>query len=258
MHRLDEVTFEGHPVRFAEEWEIAWNVEIKQETNLYVYRMTLAGLKLSIDGAARLQGTEVAGAKAYFDLVLDGEGNVVDIRNTQSLTDALVAVVSEENKKPVSEMFSANNLNLLFFVRTEERGREILGQNAKVGSTWSYQFKTEDGTPAAERTLSVKEEVPCGKSTCVKVARQTQLNQQMVWQGAAASVARFVTDRGGKPEEIALKDADVRLADELLVVPERMEFHATSFDQSAKLSVSNGPEELTVHFHTLRTSEYEY
>lgn len=258
MRRVDEVTFEGHPVRFAEEWEIAWNVEIKQETNLFVFRNTLAGLKLSVNGAAVLQGSEVAASQAHFDLALDGEGNVVDVRNTQSLTDAISGVVRPENKELVAQMFSTENLRVLFFVRAEERGRELVGQDARVGSTWAYQFEASPGVQAAETKLTVKEALPCGAAACVKVVRETKLNDNMVWAGAAARVEQFVAERGGDPKNIVLKKAEVRLVDELLVVPERMEFHGATFDQDARLSVTNGTEELSVHFRTARSSEYKY
>ncbi|HXS17997.1 MAG TPA: hypothetical protein VN764_12455 [Polyangiaceae bacterium] len=258
MRRLDEVTFEGHPVRFAEEWEITWHVEIKPETNLFVFRNTLAGLKLAVNGAAVLQGSEVAGSQAYFDLAFDGEGNVVDVRNTQSLTDAISAVVRPENKGLVTQMFSAENLRFLFFVRAQERGRELVGQNAAVGSTWSYQFEASPGVEAAETKLTVKEAVPCGAAHCVKVVRETKLNDNMVWMGAAARVEQFVADRGADPKSIVLKSAEVRLVDELVLVPERMEFHGATFDQDARLSVTNGAEELSVRFRTTRSSEYKY
>jgi hypothetical protein len=258
MRRLDEVTFEGHPVRFAEEWELVWNVEIRQETNLFVFRHVLGGLKLTVNAAPLLAGPEVAQSAAYFDLAFDGEGNVVDIRHTQSLTDAVAQVVKPENQQLAVQMFSAENLRMLFFARAEERGRELFGQNAELGSSWSYRVDAAPSVPAAERTLVVKEAVPCAKEDCVKVVRETKLNPDLVWQGAAARVEQFITERGGDPKTISLEKADVQLLDEMLIVPERMEFHGAVFDQNATLGVSHGGEKLTVHFRTLRVSEYAY
>jgi hypothetical protein len=257
MTRAEELTIVGTPLRQLEEWTITWDVTLSSENNATLMRGELAALALSVNGAKVLAGDEVAPKKAFVEILLDSEGKVIDVRRTETLTDAIVSVANPEAAPVVRAIFDAEGLRYHFAGLVAERAADLRGRPTKVGASWQIDAAPE-APGAATRTLRIVDEEPCGAFSCVKVARETRILPELVWAAAKNDVAAYVKEKGGDPEKIELAKVDVELVDEMVVEPATLQFHAASFLQSSTLTVASPAGELTVKSSLKRTSSYEF
>lgn len=257
MTRAEESSIVGTPLRQLEEWTITWNVELTTENEATLMRAELAGLALSVNGATVLNGDEVAAKKAFIEILLDSQGRVIDVRRTDTLTDAIVSVSNPESAPIVRAIFEPNGLRYHFAGLVAERVVDLQGKPATVGSSWQVE-SAPDAPGAATRTLRVMASEPCGAFSCVKVDRETRVAPEIVWEAARQRVADYVKSQGGDPEKIQLAKANIELKDEMLVEPATLQFHGASFVQAATLTVESPNGQLTVTSSLKRSSSYEF
>jgi hypothetical protein len=106
--------------------------------------------------------------------------------------------------------------------------------------------------------LRVTAEEACGAFSCVRVARETRIAPEIVWEAAKADVTNYVTSQGGDPAAVNLEKADVELVDEMLVEPSTLQFHGASFSQAATITVATPKGQLTVKSSLRRASTYTF
>ncbi len=257
LTRHDEVAVVGAPLRQAEDLEMQWEMRIERESNLYRLHADLVSLKLSRNGATVLAGQEIASAKPFIDILIDPDGKLVDVRRADTVTEAIAGVVAPEQRDAARAFFAPDVLRQQFIALAQERSRDLLGQNADVGATWTGEGPPETAG-AARRVLSVENAEPCGSGTCVRVRRETRVDRDLVWSAARARVEDFVKARGGDPSKVSLVNADVTLEDHFLVNPRTLEFEHITYKQKAELTVATAEGQLSVAFSTDREATFRY
>jgi hypothetical protein len=257
MTRAQELTIVGTPLRQMEEWKLTWDIELSAEQDAVLMRATMASLALSVNGAEVLRGDEVTSKQAFVEILVDSSGKVIDVRRTQTLTDAIVSVARPEAAEVVRAVFHPEALRYHFAGLVAERLADLTGRPAKVGSSWQIDA-APDAPGAATRTLRVTAAEACGAFNCVKVASETKIAPEVVWESAKAQVANYVSSRGGDPAAVQLGNAEVELVDEVLVEPATLQFHGATFSQAATITVQAPEGQLTVKSSLKRTSTYEF
>ncbi len=257
MTRVQEVTIVGTPLRQVEEWKLTWDVALSAEQDAVLMHATLAALELSVNGAVVLRGDEVTARQAFVEVLLDSTGRVIDVRRTQTLTDAIVSVARPEAAEVVRASFNPEGLRYHFANLVAERSADLLGRPATVGSSWEIDA-APDAPGAATRTLRVTAAEACGAFSCVKVARETRVAPEIVWESAKWNVTSYVASQGGDPALVKLENADIELVDEMVVEPGTLQFHGATFKQSATITVQTPSGQLTVKSSLERASTYEF
>ncbi len=257
MHRRDELRIVGTPMNAVEEWNATFHVTIARESNLYVLQAELVELTIHRNGATMLQGDEIKDLGARLDIAVDPQGKVVDIRRTETITKALGKIVPPEAQGAIQQMFSPQNLTMLFVARANERTFDLVGRSARVGEKWEGVGATQ-GSGQVTRTLEVKKIEPCGKEQCVRVEREITIDPQLVWQGARQKVDNYLKSQGREHGEFELLEANVDLKDKMFVNPHSLEFHGATFSQKSHLSVEGPQGKIQVEMSTLRESTYVY
>jgi hypothetical protein len=257
MSRTQELSIVGTPLRQVEEWKLTWDMELSAEQDAVLLRATMVTLELAVNGAPVLRGDEVTSKQAFVEVLLDSTGGVIDVRRTQTLTDAIVNVARPEAAEAVRAAFHPEALRYHFAVLVAERTLDLSGRPSAVGSSWQVDA-APDAPGAATRTLRVTAEEACGAFTCVRVARETRIAPEIVWDAAKADVAAYVTSQGGDATAVNLEKADVELVDEMLVEPATLQFHGASFSQSATIMVQSPKGQLTVKSSLKRASTYTF
>jgi len=255
--RAQEMSIVGTPLHQIEEWKLTWDVELSSEQDAILLRATMHALELAVNGAPVLRGDEVTAKQAFVEVLLDSTGGVIDVRRTQTLTDAIVSVARPEAADAVRAIFDPEALRYHFAGLVAERTLDLSGRPSAVGSSWQVDA-APDAPGAATRTLRVTAAEPCGAFSCVRVARETRIAPEIVWDAAKADVAEYVTSQGGDATAVNLEKADVELVDEMLVEPATLQFHGASFSQVATISVQTPKGPLTVKSSLKRASTYEY
>jgi len=257
MTRAEELTIVGTPLRQLEEWKLTWDVELSAEQDAVLMRGNLTSLELSVNGASVLAGNEVTSKEAFVEILFDKDGKVIDVRRTQTLTDALVSMARPEAAEVVRAIFDPEGLRYHFAGLVAERSMDLLGHPAAVGGSWEIDA-APDAPGAATRTVRVKAAEPCATFSCVRVARETRIAPEIVWEASKAEVAAYVQSQGGDPAAVKLEKADIELVDEMLVEPTTMQFHGATFSQKATITVQGPSGQLTVQSSLRRSSTYEF
>ena len=254
QRRFEEVSVPGSPMRNSEDWLINWEVVTKQESNHFRRTLRLVGLKISVNGLDLLQGHEVKQSFAAIDVLTDKDANVVDIRGTDQLSEALVALASPEGRPGVARLFSPENLKALVLTRSRELNSDFVGRPTKVGSQWMANTPGASGT----RQIRVVAEEPCGSDRCLRVVREYDVDRAAIQANVSAQVAAYVESRGADPSQVKVVGMDLKHEDSLLINPSTMEYHDAKFDEAATIHVSTPEGELAVAFKLQRSSSYEY
>lgn len=255
QERTDEVQVVGAPLRDKEHWKIVWDVEVKQESNLYVHSFRLKALSIELNDAPLLKGDEVSSVEATMDILTDRDGNIADIRGTQELTDALRAVAPAERREQVGQVFSADKLKGFYIARVDERVRDFIGRPTKVGSKWLVS-STDAGVTA--RSITIVGQEPCGSSTCLQLKREHEVDKGVIQAMAARTVAANVQASGGNLEDIQYVHGEASLEDNLLIDPATMEYHGATFRETSSLKAAGPKGQLDVRVTRVRTSSYRY
>jgi hypothetical protein len=257
MTRAEELAIVGTPFRQLEEWTITWDVSLTAENNATLMRGELAALELKVNGVQVLKGDEVASKKAFVEILLDSSGTVIDVRRTDTITDAIVSAANPESASVVRAIFDPEALRYHFAGLVSERTADLTGHPANSGASW--QIEADPNAPGlATRTLRVGDAEPCGAFSCVKVARETRIAPEVVWAAAKHDVEEYVKSQGGDVTKVTLAKADVQLTDEMLVEPATMQFHGASFLQATTLTVDAPAGQLTVKSSLKRGSSYKF
>lgn len=252
--RYEEVTIPGSPMRDLEEWTIEWQAVVTRESNLFKRSLRLVGLKISVNGVPQLKGDEVKAAMATVDVLTDKDSNVVDVRGTDELSAAIVALGDEQARPALARVFSPARLKALAMVRSQELHQDLIGRPTPVGSKW-----LASGTSGATtREVSVVGEEPCGASQCLHLLRKYDVDGQALFAEVSARVAAYVQSQGGDPTKVSLAGMSVKLEDSLLVEPATMEYHGARFEQEANLRVAGPNGELPVTFKVRREVDFKY
>jgi len=252
--RYEEMSIPGSPVRESEEWTIEWQAIVTRETNLFKRSLRLVGLKISVNGAPQLKGDEVKAAMATVDVLTDKDSNVVDVRGTDELSAAIVALGSEAARPALSRVFSPARLKALAVVRSQELHQDLVGRPTPVGSQWL----ASGAAGATTRQVSVTGEEPCGAARCLRVARKYDVDGQALFAEVSGRVAAYVQSQGGDPTKVTLAGMSVKLEDSLLVDPATMEYHGARFNQEADLKVAGPNGELAVSVKVRREVDFKY
>lgn len=255
MHRLEEVSIPGTPLRDAEEWTMDWDVVTKKEGDLFKRSLKLVGLKISVNGAALLRGDEVKKNEATVDILTDKDSRVMDVRGTDQLSQAIVGLGAPDSQAALKRIFSPDRLKLLAAVRSMELHEDFVGKPAKVGSQWTA--KDPDG--GAPRQIRVVSEAPCGASgTCFHVVRQYEIDKNAAYAEVSERVAAYVKEQGGDPATVQVTGMDLKLEDSLIIEPGTMDHYGAKFDQQATIRVAGPKGELPVSVKIQRQTDVRF
>jgi hypothetical protein len=253
MQRYEEISIPGTPIRDAERWTLDWDVVNGQEKDNYKSTLKLVGLKLNVNGVDQLRGDEIKPSGVTLDVLTDKNSNVVDVRGTDTMSNAIASLGTPEAQPILKHIFSAERLKALVVMRSTEQHADLVGRPATVGSTWS----AAEGD-AGTKQISVVSEAPCGNAKCVQVERKYDVNRDQTFAEVADIVADYVHSQGGDPKQVKLVGLDVKLQDSMLVDPATMDFHGLHFGQDATLHVAGPNGELPVALKIERQSDYKY
>ncbi len=254
MERYEEMSIPGTPMRDAQRWTLDWQVVSSQESNLFKRTLKLVGLKLNVNGVDELRGDEIKAAAPTIDVVTDKDANVVDVRGTEQLSTAIVALAAPEAQPVLKKVFSPERLKALVIVRSIEQHADFVGHPSQVGSQWSAT--APDGS--SSKQVRVVSETPCGSRKCVQVERTYALDKQALYDEVSGRVADYVQSQGGDPKQVKLTNAEVKLQDSLVIDPTTMDYHGARFEQDATIRVAGPNGELPVAFKLHRQSDYKY
>jgi len=254
QRRYEEVSIPGSPMRRSEEWIIEWDVVTKQESNTYRATQRLVGLKININGLELLKGDEIKEDMVAVDIVTDKDSNVVDVRGTDQMSEALVKLASPEAQPQIARIFSGERLKALAVARSLERHADFVGRPSKVGSQWMANDPMTGGT----KEIRVEKEEPCGAQTCLRVVRVYDADRQAIRDSVAAQVKADVEAKGGDPSKVDVVGMDIKHEDSLLIDPATMEYHGANFIQNATVQVAGPEGQLAVAFKLERQSTYQY
>jgi hypothetical protein len=254
MKRYEEVSIPGSPMRDAQQWTLDFDVVTTQETNLFKRSMRLTGLKININGAEQLKGDEVKADMATVDVLTDKDSNVVDVRGSDQLSNAIAGLGAPEVQPILKRIFSPQRLKALVILRNVEQHADFVGHPATVGSQWQAT-EADSGTI---RQVRVTGETPCGSGKCVQVQRTYELDRQSVFAEVSERVAAYVQSQGADPSKVQLTGMDLKLEDSLVIDPATMDYHSARFSQDATLHVAGPNGELPVAFKVVRERSYKY
>jgi len=254
MHRHEEVSVPGAPLRDVRDWTLTWAVVTGRESNRYKRTLELVGLKLDLNGVDRLLGHEIKGAAAALEVLTDKDGNVVEVHGTDALSAAIVALGAPEAQPLLRQLFSPEALKALAVVRTVEGHADFIGHPAAVGSRWT----ATDLSSGRSRQIDVEAEEPCGTKRCLRVSRRYEPDRRALFEEISGRVATYVASQGGDSSEVKLVGAGVKIEDSLLIDPTTMDYYAARFTQDAIIRVAGPKGELPVAFKVRRESSYEY
>lgn len=254
MKRYEEVSIPGSPMRDAQEWTLDFDVVTTQESNLFKRSHRLVGLKININGAEQLKGNEVKADLATVDVLTDKDSNVVDVRGTDQLSNAIANLGAPEVQPLLKRIFSPERLKALVVLRNIEQHADFVGHPATVGSQW----QATEPDSGVVRQVRVTGQEACGSARCVQVQRTYQLDRQAVFAEVSERVAAYVQSQGGDPSKVQLTGMDVKLEDSLVIDPATMDYHSAHFGQDATLHVAGPNGELPVAFKVLRERSYRY
>ncbi len=254
QRRYEEVSIPGSPMRRSEEWIMEWDVVTKQESNTFRATQRLVGLKININGLELLKGDEIKEDMVAVDIVTDKDSNVVDVRGTDQLSEALVNLASPEARPQIARIFSAERLKALGVARSLERHADFVGRPSKVGSQWMANDPLTGGT----KEIRVVAEEACAPQSCLRVVRQYDADRQAIRDSVAAQVKADVQAKGGDPNVVDVTGMDIKHEDTLLIDPATMEYHGANFIQNATVQVTGPEGQLQVAFKLERQSTYKY
>jgi hypothetical protein len=254
MQRYEEMSIPGTPMRDAERWTLDWQVVTAQDGGNFKRTLKLVGLKFNANGVDELRGDEIKAAAPAIDVLTDKDANVVDVRGTEQLSAAIVALATPEAQPILQRLFSPARLKALVVLRSVEQHADFVGRPSQVGSQWI----TTEPDASSTRQIRVVAEAPCGTSKCVQVQRSYDLDKQAVFDDVSERVASYVQSQGGDPKRVQLTDVAVKLQDSLLIDPATMDYHGARFDEDATIRVAGPNGELPVMFKLQRQSEYKY
>jgi hypothetical protein len=254
MQRLEEMSIPGTPLRDAERWTLDWDVVNGKESNLFKRTMKLVGLKLNVNGADQLRGDEIKPSGVQLEVLTDKDSNVVDVRGTEQMSAAIVALGTPEAQPVLARIFSPQRLKALVVLRSIEQHADFVGRPAAVGSTWSAADSESGGT----KQISVVGESPCGNAKCVKVERKYEPNKNELFAEVSDRVAAYVKSQGADPAQVKLGNLDVKLQDSLVIDPATMDYYGANFGQDATLHLAGPNGELPVALKIERSSDYKY
>ncbi|HEV8550561.1 MAG TPA: hypothetical protein VGQ57_16060 [Polyangiaceae bacterium] len=254
MTRYEEVSIPGSPMRDAQQWTLDFDVVTTQESNLFKRSHRLVGLKINVNGAEQLKGDEVKGDMATVDVLTDKDSNVVDVRGTDQLSNAIAGLGTPEAQPLLKQIFSPQRLKALIILRSIEQHADFVGRPATVGSQW--QATEQDS--GVVRQIRVAGETPCDTTKCVQVQRTYELDRQAVFAEVADRVAAYVKAQGGDPNKVQLVSMDMKLEDSMTIDPATMEYHGARLSEDATLHVAGPNGELPVAFKVVRERHYKY
>ena len=254
QRRYEEVSIPGSPMRRSEEWIMEWDVVTKKESNLFRATQRLVSLKININGLELLQGHEIKDDMVAIDILTDKDSNVVDVRGTDQLSQALVAMAAPEKQPQIARIFSADRLKALAVMRSLERHADFVGRPTKVGSQWMANDPNTGGT----KQIRVVAEEPCGIQTCLRVIREYDADRNAIRDSVAAQVKADVEAKGGDPSKVDVVGMEIKHEDKLLIDPRTMEYHGASFVQNATVAVAGPEGQMSVAFKLERDSAYQY
>jgi hypothetical protein len=254
MTRSEEVAIPGSPLRDAQQWTLEWDVTTTRESNLFKRSYRLVGLKISVNGAEQLRGDEVKPSMATVDVLTDKDANVVDVRGSEQLSNAIASLGTPEAQPILKRVFSPQRLKALVVIRSIEQHADFVGRPAQVGSQWQA---TEADSPIVVQ-VRVAGETPCGQAKCVQVQRTYDLDRQAVFSEVAERVADFVKSQGGDPAKVQLTGMDLKLEDTMTIDPATMDYYGARYSQDATLHVAGPNGELPVSFKVTRERSYKY
>jgi len=254
MHRVEEVSIPGTPMRDTQTWTLAFDVVTTQEANLFKRSMKVAGLQLNINGIDSLKGDEIKASGATIEVLTDKTSNVVDVRGTDQLSAAIVALGTPEAQPGLKAIFSPTRLKALAVMRSIEQHADFVGHPAAVGSQWMSGDAASGGT----KQIRVAAAAPCGKDQCVQVVRTYEVDKNALFAEVADRVAAYVQSQGGDPKAVKLAGVDAKFEDSILINPATMDYHGVRFDETATIRVAGPNGELPVSFKLQRDSVYKY
>ena len=254
MQRYEEMSIPGTPIRDAERWTLDWQVVTTRETNNFKRTLKLVGLKYNLNGVDELRGDEIKTAAPTIAVLTDKDANVVDVRGTEELSAAIVALGTPEAQPVLKRIFTPARLKALVVVRSIEQHADFVGRPSQVGSQWTASQPDASGT----KQVRVVSEAPCGANHCVQVERSYDVDKQAVFDQVSERVANYVQAQGGDPKQVKLSAVEVKLQDSLLLDPATMDYHAARLDQDATIHVVGPNGELPVSFKLHRQSDYKY
>ncbi len=254
MTRTEELSIPGSPMRNEEQWVMDWVVVTRQETNLFRKTLQLASLKIKVNGADTLRGDEVKKSDVNLEVLTDKDSNVVDVRGAEQFSAAIVALGAPEAQPLLSRIFSPPRLRALAVERSQELHSDFVGRPAQVGSNWMSNDASSGGT----RQITVVAETPCGKSRCLQVKRQFDVDRKALYADITQQVGAYVRSQGGDASKVAVTGMDLKLEDSLVIDPATMDYHAAQFVEDATIRVTGPNGELPVSLKQHRQTEYRY
>lgn len=251
MKQLDELTIPGSNFRDSEEWRIVWEVKVEDAGDKIQYRRRLVELGIDVNGESILKGNEIEPQRAEIVQVMSKEGQVLDVTGTEQLTKAIASLVPEAQRGVVSAEFSPDRLRAVLGARAMDAFSEVVGKPADVGATWTAQGSY--GALRAKKVV-VDSELGCRGTSCRKLVRTFDIDQNMVGDTVRQKVASYLTGRGWDPATVKLVDSNLKVEDFFVVEPATCLFHDAQLAEQGRL-VLEGPAGGRLEF--VRTSKFE-
>jgi hypothetical protein len=251
MKQLDELTIPGSNFRDSEEWRIVWEVKIEEASDKFQYRRRLVELGLNVNGEQILKGSEVEPRRAEILQVMSKDGQLLDVTGTEQLTAAIASLVPEPERAVIAAQFSPERLRAVLGARAVDAFSEVVGKPADVGATWTAQ-----GTYGALRAkkVVVDSALDCRGSSCRKLVRSFDIDQQMVGEAVRQKVGAYLKERGWDPAAVKVVDSKLKVEDYFVAEPATCLFHDAQLAEQGSI-VLEGPAGGRLEF--ARTSKFE-
>ena len=254
MRREEEVSIPGTPMRNAERWVIDWDVVTSRESDLYKRSLTLVGLKINVNGVDALRGDEVKASPVTIEVTTGKNGEVVDVRGTERLSEAIAKLGAPDVQPALRRIFSPQRLRALVALRSVEQHADFVGRPTRVGSQW----KAKDPDTGQARQMQVVREERCDAAQCLRVRREYDVDRKALFEEISDNVATYVKSQGGDPSAVKVVGTDVKIEDSLLIDPATMDYHSARFNESATIRVAGPNGELPISIQRLRETAYKY
>lgn len=254
MRRDEEVSIPGTPMRNAERWTIDWDVVTSRESNFFKRSLTLVGLKINVNGVDALRGDEIKASSPTVEIMTDKDSQVVEVRGTDQLSEAIVRLGAPEVQPALRRIFSPQRMKALVALRSMEQHADFVGRPTRVGSQW----KAKDPDTGQTRQVQVVREERCDAGQCLRVRREYDVDRKAIFDDVSDDVASYVKSQGGDPNKIKVVGTDVTLEDSLLIDPATMDYHGARFNQTATIRVAGPNGELPISLQLLRQTDYKY
>jgi len=251
--RREEIAIVGVPLRKVDEDELTWNIGIEHRGDQYRVKQELVMVDFERDGRTVAKGKPPKGIAA--ELVIDRDGNLMDVSGLDQAAEVLRSLAGPGEEAEAERVITPDLLAYVIAMRYRLLFGETIGRGATPGTSWT--ISNPPGSVIMSRTVTVTGQETCDATTCARLKVDFKLDPRQVADAAADIVKSRVSESGGDPSKVTVRDASYEMKGSMLVEPATMLSHGAMLNEGGKVTVVD-PDQKSVTVEIKGTTELSY